>query len=83
MQALVCRGNLPESDVKRVNMSLNLEWVVFGMSRLLVPMCLFVMYRRGVFQESFQVSEIKQIFKICVGMHAMDLTGHFAMRQLT
>ena len=64
-------------------MALNLEWVVFGLSRALVPLSLFLMYRRGVFQESFNFGELKSIVKIGVGMHAVDLSGHFLMRQLT
>ena len=83
VKALVCRGNLPESEQQRVQMSLNLEWFVFGMSRAMVPVCLFVMFRRGVFQESFQMTELHTIFKIGVSMHLMDLSGHFAMRMLT
>ena len=63
-----CKGTLNEADSKRVQMSLNLEWAVFGLSRLLVPLSLFVMYRRGVFQESFQASELKAIFKVCCAM---------------
>ena len=53
VKALLCRGNLSDAEQKRVQMSLNLEWAMFGLSRALVPFCLFVMYRRGVFQESF------------------------------
>lgn len=64
-------------------MSINLEWAVFAMSRAFVPFCLFVMYRRGIFQESFAIEELLTIFKIGVGMHAMDLSGHFMMRMLT
>ena len=64
-------------------MALNLEWAVFGLSRALVPFSLFIMYRRGIFQESFNFAELKSIVKIGVGMHAVDLSGHFLMRQFT
>ena len=64
-------------------MSLKVEWAVFAMSRALVPVCLFVMYRRGVFQESFQFDELKSILKIGISMHAMDLAGHGIMRLMT
>ena len=83
VKALVCRGNLSNADTKQIQMSLNMEWAVFGMSRALVPLCLFVMYRRGVFQESFQFEELKSIIKIGCAMHATDLSGHFMLRQLT
>lgn len=64
-------------------MALNLENALFGFSRAFVPLCLFVMFRRGVFQESFSFGELKAIIKIGFGMHAIDLSGHFMMRQLT
>ena len=64
-------------------MSLNVEWAVFGLSRLLVPFCLFVMYRRGAFQESFQFQELRSLFKIGVGMIAIDASGHYALRKMT
>lgn len=83
VKALLCRGAMEEEQIDRIKMSLNVEWAIFGMSRALVPLCLFVMYRRGVFQESFQLEELKSIFKIGVAMHAMDLSGHMLMRQLT
>jgi hypothetical protein len=77
---MLCRGNLSDEEHKRIKMALNLEWAVFAASRALVPFCLFVMYRRGVFQESFQFEELKSILKIGVSMHMMDLSGHFLMR---
>lgn len=49
VKALLCRGNMPEKDTQRIQMALNFEWVVFGLSRAFVPLCLFVMYRRGIF----------------------------------
>ena len=64
-------------------MAINLEWAVFAASRVLVPVCLFAMYRRGVFQEAFSIEELRSIIKIGVGMHAVDLSGHLAMRMLT
>lgn len=51
--AMLCRGNLSEKEHQKIKMALNLEWAVFAASRALVPFCLFIMYRRGVFQESF------------------------------
>ena len=83
VQALVCRGNLSKEEAQKVQMSLNLEWGIFALSRAIVPLCLIVMYRRGVFQESFQFDELKSIMKIGVSMHAIDLSGHFLMRNLT
>ena len=83
VKALQCRGNLSEKELQRVQMSLNLEWAVFGLSRALVPFSLFIMYRRGVFQESFHFEELKAIVKIAMAMHAVDLGGHLMMRVLT
>ena len=49
VKALLCRNNMPEKDTSRIKMALNMEWAIFGFSRAFVPLCLFVMFRRGVF----------------------------------
>ena len=81
--ALLCRGNLSDSESQRIKLGLNVEKAMFWASRALVPLCLFVMFRRGVFQESFHIEEVRSIIKIGVSMHLMDLTGHGMMRLLT
>ena len=53
---------------------------MFAASRALVPICLYVMFRRGVFQESFHVEELKSIFKIGISMHLVDMSGFGMMR---
>ena len=53
------------------------------MSRAWVPLCLFIMYRRGRFAEAFELTELTTMFKIGCSMHLIDLTGHFAMRKMT
>ena len=77
--ALMCSGRLSEAEASRIKLSLKMEWFMFIASRAMVPVCLFVMYRRGVFQESFHPSELKSLFKIGISMHLMDLTGFFMM----
>ena len=77
--ALMCSGRLSEAETSRIKLSLNMEWFMFAASRALVPFCLFVMFRRGVFQESFQLSEVKSIIKIGISMHLMDLSGFCMM----
>mmetsp|Transcript_35598 Transcript_35598/g.46847 ORF Transcript_35598/g.46847 Transcript_35598/m.46847 type:complete len:105 (+) Transcript_35598:212-526(+) len=64
-------------------MSLNLEWAMFAASRALVPLSLYVMFRRGVFQESFHLEELKSIIKIGISMHMVDLAGFFLMHTLS
>ena len=59
--------------------SLYVEQGMYYVSRAFVPMALFVMYKRGLFAESFHLRELKYMFKIAVTMHMIDLSGHFML----
>ena len=53
---------------------------MFYVSRLYVPYSLFMLYRRGVFEESFSFGEFKYIVRIAIGMYALEFFGHFLLR---
>ena len=52
---------------------------MYYVSRAFVPLALFVMFKRGLFAESFHPREFKAIIKIAVAMHMIDLSGHFML----
>jgi len=56
---------------------------MYTLSRLYVPLSLFLLYRRGVFNESFSFGEFKHIIRITIVMQLLDLTGHFLLRKMT
>ena len=60
-----------------------MEQGIFYASRLYVPFALFMMYRRGVFQEAVSFGELKHVGKIAIMMHMIDLGGYAAMRLLS
>ena len=74
---------MSEKEQSQIKLSLNVEWAMFVASRLLVPLCLFAMYRRGVFQESFHPEEVKTIIKIGISMQLVDLSGFGMMRLMS
>ena len=56
---------------------------MFILSRLYVPVSFYMLYRRGVFGESFSFGEFKYVGKMVVMMHLLDCSGHFMMRKMT
>ena len=62
--------------------SLNRE-SIFALSRIYVPVALYLMYRRGVFLDSISSQEIKGCIKVAVSMHLIDVFGHFLFRLQT
>lgn len=56
---------------------------MYYLSRGFVPIALFVMYKRGMFAESFQMKELKYMIRIAVVMHLIDLSGHFMLQFLS
>ena len=56
---------------------------MFYMSRVFVPLSLFQMYRKGIFQESFSFTEVKYIVRIIIMMQLIDIAGHAALRYMT
>ena len=61
----MCRG-LDEKETKTIKNGQFTENVFFGISRVYVPIALFVMYRRGVFSDSLTTREIKSVIKIAL-----------------
>ena len=52
-------------------------------SRAYVPLALYSMYRRGLFEEAFAFTEVRYLFKIVLVMQAIDIMGHFVFRYMT
>ena len=59
------------------------ENAFFWMSRGAVPLSLFVMYKRGIFEEFFQLREVKMVGWIVVMMYGIELTGHAVMKYMS
>ena len=83
LQALLCSGKLTDDEVNKVRTAIYLEQGIFYASRLYVPFALFMMYRRGVFQEAVSFGELRHVGKIAIMMHMIDLGGYAAMRLLS
>ena len=81
--AVMCSGQLSAKDASSVQNGLRFENAMYVASRLFVPLGFFLLYRRGVFAETFTFGEMRHIIRIAVGMHAIDLTGHSAFRMYT
>ncbi len=64
-------------------MGLLIEEGGFYLSRAYVPLAIFVLYRRGMFDQSFSSSEVVSMLKIMITMHFIDLAGHALMRYYT
>ena len=78
----MCRG-IEDSEVTTIKQGLMIENTMFAASRAYVPLNLFFLYRRGVFQEHFTFGEFKYIFRIMIFMHVIDCLAHFAMKKYT
>jgi hypothetical protein len=48
-----------------------------------VPLGLFSLYRRGVFDEHFTFGEFKYILRIAIMMQFLDLFGHYMFKKMT
>jgi len=59
------------------------ENAFFWLSRLFVPLSLFMMHRRGVFLDNFTFGELKAVIRIGIGMQCIDMSGHIAFRLMT
>jgi hypothetical protein len=53
---------------------------MFYISRLYVPLSLFILYKKGTFSDAFSTSELKHIIKIGLSMYFLELSGHGMMR---
>lgn len=80
--ALMCRGIEP-ADANSIRYGLYTEKAFFWVSRLYVPFALFRMYRKGVFVDALTTQELKAVAKIAIGMHLIDVFGHFLFRLQT
>ena len=56
---------------------------MFYASRVYVPLRLFSLYRKGVFDEHFTFGEFKYIVRIAIMMQVIDLVGHYMFKRMT
>ena len=56
---------------------------MFAASRAYVPFSFFLLYRRGVFGETFTFGEAKYIARVVIGMHLIDCLGHLLFKWWT
>ena len=82
-KALLCRGELENAEIQRIQGALYTEQAFFILSRAYVPLALLMMYKRGVFAEAFSFAEFKHVIKIGLIMQGIDLSGHGVFRLLT
>lgn len=75
----MCRG-IDEKDANAIKYGVWTENAFFWLSRAYVPIALYRMYLRGIFADHLTTSELKAVLKVAIGMHAIDLFGHFAFR---
>lgn len=59
------------------------ENVMFYASRAYVPLKLFSLYRKGLFEQNFSFQEFKYLVRIVIVMQLLDLTGHALMRYMS
>lgn len=78
----MCRG-IPDKDVSTIKQGLAIENGVFVTSRVYVPINFYMLYRSGVFKETFTFGEAKYIVRIMVFMHIIDCAGHLMMKRWT
>ena len=48
-----------------------------------MPLALYSLHRKGVFEENFSFAEFKYIARIAIMMHLIDLAGHAAFKFVT
>ena len=82
IKAVMCRG-ISEQEIATVKQGIMAENVLFGLSRVYVPLVLFRNYRKGAFNDYFTGSELKFIFRIFITMQLISLSGYFAMKWWT
>eukprot|EP00347_Sterkiella_histriomuscorum_P021449 403333936 len=82
IKALLCRG-IEEDEATKIQRGLKVEDGMFYVSRAYVPLALFSMYRAGIFEQNFSSLELKKVIKVAIAMQAIDLFGHFLMKQIT
>lgn len=82
-KALMCRSDLLEKERNTLQTSLKIEEGMFYVSRVYVPYSIFKLYRRGAFDDSFSLLEIKHMIRILIVMHLLDLSGHALLRYMT
>jgi hypothetical protein len=78
----MCRG-IEAEDANAIKYGVWTEKAFFWMSRAYVPLALYRMYQRGVFTDHLTTAEIKAVVKIAIGMHFIDVFGHFLFRLQT
>ena len=75
----MCRG-IEEKDANAIKYGVWTEKAFFWLSRAYVPLALYRMYKRGVFADHLTFGEIKAVAKVAIGMHLIDIFGHFLFR---
>jgi len=81
-KALMCRGIEDEEAIK-IKRGLQLESALFYLSKAYVPLSLFLMYKRGIFQESFSFGEVRQLLRVVVTMQLIEVSGSALFRWYT